>query len=553
VLDGVPVTTPPRTLVDLAAWVRPQMLEQAIAEAERSGLAELDDVAAVLERGSRARGAPLLRRLIMGGRPAFTRSAAEERFLALIRKGGLPSPETNVPVGGTEVDFLWRSERVVVEVDGFAYHSSRRAFESDRRRDARLASLGLRIVRLETFLARAEEADPLGYGVPGWVERDFRAYLRCGIPAHGFARVRCGDCGQERLLPFSCKGRGVCPSCNARRMADVAARLTDHVLPHLPLRQWVLSVPKRLRPYLHHDVRLAGLVLRTFVRVIRSELRGRCPGAPADARIAAVSFPQRFGSSLNPHFHYHVLAIDGVFSEEPYGKVRFHEATRLLSEHAHEVARTVQRRVLRAFRQQEILDDATVADMLDWQATGGFSVDGSVRIEGDDRAGVERLVRYCARPPFALERLHAVGDVGTLASEDARLVYRLPEPDLHGLTELVLTPIELLERISRLIPPPRVHRHRYHGVLAPNARFRPAVVAIGRDAPETDTPEPADVSPPAAGHSNASGSEHSRPVDPPTARSRACRLAWALLLARIYEILPLLCPGTARSVVAAAR
>ena len=61
---------------------------------------------------------------------------------------------------------------------------------------------------LETFLAQAEEADPLGYGLPGWVEKDFRAYLRCGIPAHGFARVRCGDCGLERLLPFSCKGRG---------------------------------------------------------------------------------------------------------------------------------------------------------------------------------------------------------------------------------------------------------------------------------------------------------------------------------------------------------
>jgi hypothetical protein len=102
---------------------------------------------------------------------------------------------------------------------------------------------------LETFLARAEEADPLCAGVPRWVDRDFRAYLRCGIPAHGLARVRCGDRGQERILPFSCKGRGVCPSCNARRMAEVAAHLTDHVLPHLALCQWVLSVPKRLRPY----------------------------------------------------------------------------------------------------------------------------------------------------------------------------------------------------------------------------------------------------------------------------------------------------------------
>jgi hypothetical protein len=87
----------------------------------------------------------------------------------------------------------------------------------------------------------------MGWGVHRWVERDFRSYLRCGILAHGFARVRCTDCGHDRLLAFSCKLRGVCPSCNARRMAEVAAYLTDEVIPLLPLRQWVLSVPKRLR------------------------------------------------------------------------------------------------------------------------------------------------------------------------------------------------------------------------------------------------------------------------------------------------------------------
>jgi hypothetical protein len=75
--------------------------------------------------------------------------------------------------------------------------------------------------------------------------------------------------------------------------------------------------------------RLAGVVLRIFVRVIRFEHRRRSPGALAGARIAAVSFPQRFGSSLNAHFHYHVLATDGVFSEDAAGDVRFHEATGL--------------------------------------------------------------------------------------------------------------------------------------------------------------------------------------------------------------------------------
>ncbi|TVR62586.1 MAG: hypothetical protein EA422_11025 [Gemmatimonadales bacterium] len=123
---------------------------------------------------------------------------------------------------------------------------------------------------LETFLAEAQEADSMGWGVPAWVERDFRSYLRCGILAHGFARIRCSDCGHNRLLAFSCKGRGVCPSCNARRMADVAAHLTDEVVPHLLVRQWVLSVPKRLRPFLHQTPQVARGVLGIFLRALRS-------------------------------------------------------------------------------------------------------------------------------------------------------------------------------------------------------------------------------------------------------------------------------------------
>ena len=91
--------------------------------------------------------------------------------------------------------------------------------------------------------------------------------------------------------------------------------------------------------------------------------------------------------------------------------------------------------------------------MLSWQGSGGFSIDASVRIEGQDRAGVERLLRYCARPPFALERLHAPAGVVSLSSPESRLLYRLPKPAPDGRTELLLSPLQLLERLARLIPP----------------------------------------------------------------------------------------------------
>jgi Transposase zinc-binding domain/TIR domain len=96
--------------------------------------------------------------------------------------------------------------------------------------------------------------------------------------AHGFARARFEECGHDFLIAFSCKGRGVCPSCNARRMAETAAHLVDQVFPPLPVRQWVLSVGKRLRYFLQHDREAISAVLHMLLRVIEESGREACPG-----------------------------------------------------------------------------------------------------------------------------------------------------------------------------------------------------------------------------------------------------------------------------------
>ena len=103
-----------------------------------------------------------------------------------------------------------------------------------------------RVVReqLGPFLARARARER---PAPYFVEQELRAFLRCGIPAHGFLRLRCDECGHDRLVAFSCKRRGFCPSCGGRRMADTAAHLALRVLPAVPVRQWVLTLPYPLR------------------------------------------------------------------------------------------------------------------------------------------------------------------------------------------------------------------------------------------------------------------------------------------------------------------
>ena len=85
------------------------------------------------------------------------------------------------------------------------------------------------------FRERAEEQG----GLPKFVVREVEAYLECGLLEHGLVHLRCCDCGQELVVAFSCKRRGFCPSCVARRMSDAAAHLVDDVLPEVPTRQWV--------------------------------------------------------------------------------------------------------------------------------------------------------------------------------------------------------------------------------------------------------------------------------------------------------------------------
>jgi very-short-patch-repair endonuclease len=145
---GIPVTTPARTLLDIAGVLRARDVEQALATALRTRLVTIAEVRMMVERHPRHGGAPLLGRLLaMEGGPAFTRSEAEEKLLLIIRDARLARPELNALVLGHEVDFLWRSARLVAEVDGYAFHAAARSFVADRRRDAQLAAAGYRVLR----------------------------------------------------------------------------------------------------------------------------------------------------------------------------------------------------------------------------------------------------------------------------------------------------------------------------------------------------------------------------------------------------------------------
>ena len=359
-------------------------------------------------------------------------------------------------------------------------------------------------------------------------------------------------------------------------MADTAAHLVDRVFPQVPVRQWVLSLPFRLRYRLGYDARLTGEVLRIFVRRLFASLKRRARRhlPIGDPKCGAVTFIQRFGGALNLNLHFHTLAIDGVF--DPQAGMRFRPLPPPDDEEVERVARSVSRAIARLIEKrglgrdsdpdesdpisrdepllaalysasvrgriatgpragQEVLrfGDRIDSDHLPGSrsprcaSVGGLSLHANVAVPARDRRRLERLCRYAGRPPFATERATRL--------PDGRILYELRHPWRDGTTHVAFEPLELLEKLAALVPPPRVHLVRYHGVFAPAARDRarvvpasaPAVqVAKTTDAEERE--EPARSTPASSG---------TRP------ETRPRNYSWAELMRRVFEIDVLECPS----------
>lgn len=450
---------------------------------------------------------------------------------------------------------------------------------------------------LETALAEARLRTDHGYGYPRFVEQTLRDYLACGRRELGFARVRCGDCGYETLLAFSCKRRGLCPSCEGRRMAETAAHLVDRVLPVVPYRQWVLSLPIPLRLLLVRQPALVSAVLKIFVRRVFAWQRriARSMGV-ADPRCAAVTFIQRGGGALNLNPHFHTVFADGVFDLRPDGSVRFVPVLAPSDAEVEAICGQIARRVTRlvqpdddALEPDDVADDDTLSPTLPlalapgptslpqarWEhleqrprpksprcaSIDGFSLHAQTSVPALDRRGLERLCRYGLRSSFALSRLSP--------RDDGRLSYRLKRPWPDGRTELLLEPLDLLRRLAHLIPPARTHLVRYHGGFAPASPIRRAIRprvlresgrCCGRGRTSSQTAQTAQVDAPGPAVDTAvTPSESATDLgrldpdllvmlqgQPPDEADllpvRQRRLDWSALLRRVFQLDVLCCP-----------
>ncbi len=404
-------------------------------------------------------------------------------------------------------------------------------------------------------------------------------------------------------------------------MANTAAHLIDRVLPEVPVRQWVLTLPYPLRYRCAWNARLTTEVLRAFLRAVFADQRRRARKQLGIRKgsCGSVTFIQRFGSALNLTPHFHTLVLDGVYAGTSSDLGPFAPLPAPETEDVARVLAGTARRILRRFERKGITmdEDPLAADdplmaMLGaasirsriatgpeagepWRRLGdrvepvgedddgvepgalvpprcvrhgGMSLHADVAVPAGDRRRLERLCRYVARPPLAIDRLEAMAD--------GRLAYRLKTPWRDGTTHVVMERHELLERLAPLIPPPRAHQVRFHGVLAPCASGRDRVVpnlaggiearSRARPIAAIETDLAALPGPPVERSENLNRASSGLICDPdaspcaadPDAMRRRPlpeppsmagpepiaprRLAWAELLQRVFEVDALRCP-----------
>jgi hypothetical protein len=348
-------------------------------------------------------------------------------------------------------------------------------------------------------------------------------------------------------------------------MSQTAAHLVDHVIPHVPVRQWVLSLPIPLRLLLAAQPELVTPVLQVVQRVVTRHLLDGVGLKGEEGQGGAVTLIQRFGSAANLNIHLHCVVLDGVYRCGADGVPMFVEARAPSDDELYALLHTVITRLMKMLtRRGALIEEMGQTWLADPNADGdeartlrplqaaaityriafgpragqkvltlrgamarellcsdidGFSLHAAVRVEAHERKRLEQLCRYITRPALADERvqLNAAGQVEL----------KLKTPWRDGTTHLVMSPLEFMQRVAALVPRPRLHLIRFHGVLAPNAKLRSLVVPQG---PPKDEQAPGVA---------ASGVQ----CEAQTAQVGPARISWARLLKRVFYIDMQHCPN----------
>ncbi len=310
----------------------------------------------------------------------------------------------------------------------------------------------------------------------------FDEYLSCGLLAHGAARVYCDTCKHSLLVAFSCKKRGLCPSCGAKRAVKFGEHLYDSVVEKVPHRHCGFTLPKRLRVFFRYDRSLNDILFKAAVSSVQAVL-GSDTQSPA-----LVLTVQTAGEALNFNPHLHGLLADGTFDEEGVFTLLAAIDTERMAEHFRDL-------VLSELVTRGLITDEVPAQILS-QEHSGFGAWVGEPFTEEDRTRF--VARYIERGPLSLEKLSLTDDIVSYSTNDGRT---------HEFDAL-----EFLALLSCHIPKPYESLTRYYGWYSCRARGERA-----KRAPVLN--------------------------DAATLEARAVpAVSWAACMKRVFEINPLECP-----------
>jgi len=280
-------------------------------------------------------------------------------------------------------------------------------------------------------------------------------YLDCGDLHFGFARVKCKDCGHEYLLPFSCKRRHFCPSCHQKRVVEFGEWLCEEVLKYVPHRQWVFSIPKRLRPYFMFDRSLLAKLSRCAWKVLNLYLTQAVHYD--DAKAGSVIAVQSFGDFQNFHPHLHVLATDGCFYTDGAFIVCPTPAPK-------DLENLFRHEVFKMLKAEGKINNTVIDNMMTWHHSG-FNVYFGSAIWPHNEEGLENLARYIIRASFSQERMTYIPDDES-ADGTAKVIYDSKD----GKTTKTFDALDWLAQLVTHIPNKGEQMVRYYGYYSNKSR-----------------------------------------------------------------------------------
>lgn len=380
-----------------------------------------------------------------------------------------------------------------------------------------------------------------GYWRPHVLDVIYR-YLDCGDPHLGFARVKCNDCNTEYLLPFSCKCRGFCPSCHQRRVVEFGEYLHDEVLEDVPHRQYVFTIPKRLRPYFMHNRKLLAKLSLCAWEVLSDYLKTSVSAGVNDDNIkpAAAIAVQTFGELLNFNSHLHVIAADGCFNENG-------DFLLGISPNADDLTEPFAEAVLKMLKKEKVISLSVINNMSTWQHSG-FNVHCSSSVNFSDTEAIERLARYIVRAPISQERMKYIPEANSSGGK-GKVIY---EGKTTGRFE-TFSALDFLARLVTHIPNKYEQTVRYYGYYSNKSRGVRAKAEA--NAVEAALNAAAKISGGNSGNStyatqeNSSASplqtspeaENPTVIVPISLSRKRFKKNWARLIRKIYNIDPLKC------------